>query len=112
MQPYDLSVLEQLDDRQQVLQILDLFLVNAPLQVSDLLKEAANKDWSKVYAHAHKLKGSVGIIQAYGLVDLLQQIEKQAKATDVTESALIGVLEKFTTAFAELETQLKEERNK
>lgn len=112
MQPYDLSMLEQLDDRQQVLQILDLFLVNAPLQVSDLLKEAANKDWSKVYAHAHKLKGSLGIIQAYGLVELLQQIEKQAKNPEVDESILNGVLQTFTTAFAELETLLKEERNK
>ncbi|HTI10846.1 MAG TPA: Hpt domain-containing protein [Puia sp.] len=115
MEPYDLSILQQLDDNQQVLEILDLFLVNAPLQVRDLLEAAAHKDWTKTYAVAHKLKGSLGVLGAFDLMALLQQMEKQAEAaktTGVEEDTLNGTLQKFIIAFSELETLLKKERNK
>jgi len=44
MKPYSLSLLEELDDKSQMRQLVGLFLTNTPLQILDLLAEAGIKN--------------------------------------------------------------------
>lgn len=114
MKPYSLSLLEELDDKSQMRQLVELFLTNTPLQIQDLLAETGNKEWNKVYAHAHKLKGSAGIFQASELVALSQQIEKLVKVpggTAVDEDCVNGLLLSLTATFSKIEILLNEELN-
>ncbi|HWK07504.1 MAG TPA: Hpt domain-containing protein [Puia sp.] len=112
MKPYSLSMLEELDDKPQMRQLVELFLTNTPLQIRDLLAEAGNKEWKKVYANAHKLKGGAGIFQASELVVLSQQIEKLANVpggSAVDEDSVNGLLLSLTAAFSKIEILLSEE---
>lgn len=111
MKPYDLSILEGLGDRQQLLTIVDLFLTNAPLQLQQLSTAANGKEWKQVYACAHKLKGSVSMFQAHELVTLLQLIEGISSQAAVDEEAINRHLHSLSAAFSKIEELLKEERN-
>lgn len=106
--PYDLSLLEELEDEEQLRGIVDLFLTNTPLQLQELLTDAGKQDWEKIAWHTHKLKSSAGVLQANGLLDLLRKIEEQAKLRK--DPGLInGLLQDLMTAFSEVEILLKKE---
>jgi len=107
--PYDLSLLEELENRQQLLGIVDMFLINTPLQLKEILADAEKQDWEKVYADAHKLKGSAGILLANGLVELLRQIEGQAKSQK-DPGIINGLLQALLAAWSEIEILLKQEQ--
>ena len=112
MKPYSLRLLEELDDKSQMRQLVGLFLTNTPLQILDLLAEAGNKEWMKVYAHAHKLKGSAGVFHASELVALSQQIEKLVKVpggSAVDEDSVNRLLLSLTPTFSKIEILLSEE---
>ena len=112
MKPYSLHLLEELDDKLQMRQLIELFLTNTPSQIRELQAEAGNKNWKKVYAHAHKLKGSASIFYAGELVALSQQIEKQVNVpggSAVDEDSINGFLLSLTAAFPKIEILLSEE---
>jgi len=109
--PYDLSLLEELEDRQQLHEIVDMFLTNTPLQLKELLAAAQKQDWEKVHGDAHKLKGSAGILLADGLVELLKQVEGQTKSQK-DPGIINGLLQALLAAWSEIEILLKEEQKK
>lgn len=107
---YDLSLLEQLDDKGALLDVLDLFLKDTPAQVRQLALRTRAGEWESVSELAHKLKGALSMLQAKPLVNHLSAIEKTAKsAEDKTQVA--GWVTEVETAFDQLRRELAKEVN-
>jgi HPt (histidine-containing phosphotransfer) domain-containing protein len=110
IKPYDLSLLGELQDRQQQQDIISLFLANTPLQLQELLADAEKQDWQRVSGHAHKLISSAGVIQANGFLTLLKAIEDQAKArAPMDPAAMDSLLRELIKTYSEIESLLKKE---
>ncbi|PJJ76792.1 PAS domain S-box-containing protein [Thermoflavifilum aggregans] len=76
---YDLSTLRELDDDQYLLEVLDLFLQTAPLSMDEIEKAYQQNDFESLREKAHRLKSSLGLLNMHELLDLMKQIEMQAK---------------------------------
>ena len=74
-------------DDEFMMELIDLYLQDAPDQLEALGKAVASQDNKAVSAAAHKLKGSCGNVGAEGLVALCQQIEASGKASRIQEVA-------------------------
>ena len=106
---YDLSLLEELDDKESILDVLSLFLDNTPAEVKELSLLVQQKNWNVLFRQAHKIKGAVAILQATKLAELLGRLEENAKE----EKGLSGIekqVEEITTLFAQVEIHLREEQ--
>jgi PAS domain S-box-containing protein len=105
---YDLSLLEELDDKKYVYDMILFFLENTTADIVQLVPFATDKEWEKLYKMAHKIKGAVGMLQARSLATLLAKIEYDAK--DMKDLDAIGNrAQEATRLFTELEIQLREE---
>ncbi|MEO8171978.1 MAG: PAS domain S-box protein, partial [Sediminibacterium sp.] len=105
---YDLSLLEELDDKKYVYDMIHFFLENSSGDIVLLLSQAANKDWENLSRTAHKVKGAAGMLQATILVELLAKIEFDAR--DMKNIDTLGErVQETMRLFAELEIQLQEE---
>lgn len=109
--PYDLGQLESLNDKGALLEIVDLFLTRTPAVVKEMIAEAGRQDWEKVYRYAHQMKSSTGVIGAQELVELLRQIEDQARYQKDMD-AMSRLLQCFCPVFERVETLLRKEREK
>jgi PAS domain S-box-containing protein len=76
---YDLSLLEELDDKESLLDVISLFLENTPVEVMSLPALAQDRNWTELFKLAHKIKGAVAILQATAIAQLLGSIELNAK---------------------------------
>lgn len=76
---YDLSLLEELDDKHALLDVLQLFFESTPDDMKTLEQLAAEDRIPELYKMAHKLKSAVAMIQSLQLRDLLKGIELNAK---------------------------------
>lgn len=80
---YDLSMLEDLDDEEYVVEMLTIFLEETPKDLKEM-REALNAgETATICTLAHKLKNSAGVIQANSLMLLLTDIEVNAKTGKV-----------------------------
>jgi PAS domain S-box-containing protein len=104
---YDLSLLEELDDVESILDVVSLFLNNTPAEMVDLQRSVAAADWDAVYKLAHKIKGAIGILQAQPLAALLADMERQARERTGLDR-IAPEMEQLAQLFARLEDQLKE----
>ena len=105
---YDLALLEELDDKESLLDVLSLFLDNTPQEVKELPELVSKKNWDALFRLAHKIKGAVAILQASRLAVLLGKIEENAKEEkDIPE--IEKQVKEVCGLFAEMETQLREE---
>lgn len=102
---YDLSMLEEMDDTEYLLDMLGSLLNDAPADFNDLKTAFTKNDLTVVCQKAHKLKNSAGIIQAEALMHLLQQIEAAGKAGAVTELSLL--INEASTLYNTIEASLK-----
>jgi HPt (histidine-containing phosphotransfer) domain-containing protein len=105
--PYNLSTLEELGDKQSMLEILEMFLTNTSAEVDTFLYDVENQNWEKAYKAAHKLRGSVGVLQAHKLIDLFKQIELHTKATEKDAPAINLLAQEIISSFSELKNLLK-----
>ncbi len=104
---YDLTLLEELDDKESLLEVLELFLQNTPIEIKELTAFADQQNWDGVFRAAHKIKGAVSILQATKLSLLLGALEANARE----ENDLLLVMEQVATAiemYTVLEKQLLE----
>jgi len=108
---YDLSLLEELDDKESLLDVLTLFLDSTPPEVNALPELVAQKKWDDLYRQAHKIKGAVAILQATELAGLLGKIEAYAKE-EKKLSEIEEHVNKVTGLFAELELKLRGEQER
>lgn len=107
---YDLSLLEQLGDKSALLDVLDLFLKDTPEQVRQLALRTRAGEWESVSALAHKLKGSLSMLQAQPLVSHLATIEKIAKSVE-DKTPVAGLVAEVEVTFEVLREELSKEVN-
>ncbi|NCT93319.1 MAG: PAS domain S-box protein [Chitinophagaceae bacterium] len=110
-QLFDLSLLEGLDDRDSLLDVLNLFLENTPLQVQELSGLAASQNWPALFQLAHKLKGALLMLQASRISELLGKIESEAKEGKNT-AGIPADVEQVVRLFAIMEQQLIQEKTR
>jgi len=102
---YNLSLLEEVGDDEYLQDILNTFLTRLPEQLDQLKDASLKKDHEKVFFHAHKMKGSCGMLQASSLTDKLSLIQKLARdKSDATQ-----VVKEVAILFEALLHQLKKE---
>lgn len=92
-------------DDEFMVELIDLYLGDAPGQLEALGQAVARQDATAVSAAAHKLKGSCGNIGAEGLVSLCQQIEASGKASRL--DGLAELLRQVRLEFAEVNQALQ-----
>jgi len=76
---FDLSLLEEVGDAEYVQDILNTFLSGLPSQLQELDDARTNEDHEKLFFIAHRLKGSIGMMQAKTLHELLNRIEQLSR---------------------------------
>ena len=90
-QLFDLSILEEMEDMEYLLETVDLFIKDTTFDLKQL-REGLNKaDTDVVYKKAHKAKSSAGVIQATTLITTLHNIEGIAKAGNINDELYILV---------------------
>ena len=104
---FDLSMLQELDDNDYLSQMIEIFLSMTPVELVEMEKQTEAGELENVYKIAHKLKSSTGLIKANMLLDVLVQIEQEAK--NKTKADLKELIAEGLRAFSQLENPLKQE---
>ena len=104
-QLYDLSILEQMDDNRYTIEVLELIILEMPLELTELNNAVNNNDTEIIGQIAHKIKSTAGIIQAPDLCNLLDEIDSIAKTGSVNET-LITLVEKTRNLYYAIEVAL------
>ncbi len=103
---YNLSMLEELDGDDYLLEMLQILLFEVPKDVKEMKDAAMAGRADVICTKAHKLKSSAAIIQAHKLVVLLEDIEacgkKELKVNELNE--MIGTA---VDLFSQIETGLR-----
>jgi PAS domain S-box-containing protein len=108
---YDLSILKEMGDPESVLDIISLILNTTFSEIRKLPELTSQKNWPELFKLAHKIKGSVSVLQAGSIVQLLAGIETSARdETDVT--TIEEKVNEVMQLFAELKTQPKDEHER
>ncbi len=103
---FDLSFLEQMDDRNFIIQIIDIFLIDTPADLAVMESAFRRNDLDTVSKTAHKLKSSAGMLQANTFYEILGTIEKSAKTVTST-SGLTELIQSCGIEFKQLKNGLE-----
>ena len=103
---YDLSMLEEMDDTEYLLEVLTIFLRDTGLELKEMTAALNAGDTVIIAKKAHKIKGSAGIIQAGELCNLLDRIEKIAK-TGTVDDTIKNLVENTLSLYNMIEQTLK-----
>ncbi len=103
---FDLSYLEQMDDKNFIIQIIEIFLLDTPADLLVLEDAFKAGDLDTVYKTAHKLKSSTGMLQANSLFGMLGNIEKLAK-TGIAGNQLTELVQSSRVEFDQLKNGLE-----
>jgi HPt (histidine-containing phosphotransfer) domain-containing protein len=103
---YDLSMLEEMDDAEYVLEVLGLLLQETPKDIKELQDALRAGNAETVYKKAHKLKSSSGVIQAENLTNLLTDIETLGKKGMINDE-LKSLVEHAAREYGDIEQSLK-----
>eukprot|EP00611_Tribonema_gayanum_P029874 TRINITY_DN8141_c0_g1_i1.p1 TRINITY_DN8141_c0_g1~~TRINITY_DN8141_c0_g1_i1.p1 ORF type:complete len:217 (-),score=8.25 TRINITY_DN8141_c0_g1_i1:99-749(-) len=106
---YDLSLLEGLDDKESLLDVLNLFLENTPNQIKELSILGTTEQYDDIYKLAHKLKGALAMLQASRISELLGKIEANARERKETDTIKDKITE-VGRLFDQMQTQLLTEK--
>ncbi len=106
---YDLSLLEGLDDKDSLLDVLNLFLENTPDQIKELQAIGTTEQYDDIYKLAHKLKGALAMLQASRISELLGKIEADAREKKHTEM-IEEKIKEVSQLFDKMQAQLLEEK--
>ena len=98
------------EDPNPLQELVDLFLKDGRLRLQKLGLALEAKDWLALASTAHTLKGSANNLGARQLAALLANLEKQAKASNLTDSA--NILLNVRSEFQEVERALLAELQK
>jgi HPt (histidine-containing phosphotransfer) domain-containing protein len=87
-EPLDPGVIEGLrelggaEDPGLLVELIDLYLGDAPQRMAEIEQSLANGDWKLLERAAHTLKSASANIGALGLSELCKQLECQARKRD------------------------------
>ena len=104
---FDLSILEEMDDKEYIVEIVSMFLKDTPGELKEIKAALTAGNTEVVYKKAHKLKSSAGILQAQRLIDLLTDLERLAK-TEKIDADLSILLENVQRQYKDLEQALQQ----
>ena len=104
---YDLSILEEMDDKEYIVEIVSMFLRDTPGELKEIKAALTAGNTEVVYKKAHKLKSSAGILQAQHLINLLTDLERIAK-TEKIDADLSILLENVQRQYKDLEQALQQ----
>jgi HPt (histidine-containing phosphotransfer) domain-containing protein len=65
-------------DGDLLIELIDLFLADAPQRLALIREAIAHADWAALNARAHSLKGSCGSLGAVPMADLCDRLERVA----------------------------------
>ena len=88
---YDLSMLEEMDDNEYMVEMLTIYLTETPEELKEIREALTAGKTEIISKKAHKLKNSAGVLQANNLIHLLTEIETIAKSGKVNDE-LIALL--------------------
>ena len=103
---YDLSMLEEMDDNEYLLEMLTAVIHEVPKDLQEMQKALKVNNMDIVCKTAHKLKGTVGIIQAEKLITVLESIETLGKKSGITNE-LTTLVENAAQQYNLIEKALK-----
>ncbi len=98
-------------DKELIVEVLKVFLDDAPKQLADMKDALPEKNMEKLRDAAHSLKGSAGNIGAERLHSVARQIEKTSGNGDAqkTGALLAELMASFEEAKAEIEKIISEQ---
>ena len=102
----DLSVIEALrelggeDDPGLVIELIDLYLLDAPERIRDIQKALASEDFDLLERAAHTLKSASANIGALSLSGFCKELEVMARESHVTDPTSLAA--KSQVAFDEV----------
>ena len=85
------------NDRQQLDNIITIFLSETPLMLTDLNNNLNEKNFDEVKFYAHKLKSSIDLFQINGVQDDIRTLEQLA-----SEQKDIPAIEKYVNAITSM----------
>lgn len=94
---FDLSALLMLKSNESIKQLYNMFEATVPKSLEELKQKAISEDWNAVFEQAHKLKGSLGIIQVKGILGKIQAIESNARNRESLNEILPMINESIQT---------------
>ena len=103
---YDLSMLEDMDDAEYLLQMLTILLREAPKDLKEMKEALLAGNIDLVCQKAHKLKSSAGIIQAEKLVTMVDDIEVMGK-NGATFNQLLCFIDNAALEYSYIEKALR-----
>lgn len=112
---YDLSYLVELEDDEYLLEVLNLFLDSTPPVLSEIRQSIGTGDWEQVYHLNHRLKSSLGMFQMQAILDLVTQMEQNAKnrtELDRMDSLISQALEAYQHTLPSLEMERDKVKNR
>jgi len=104
---YDLTFLEEMDDKQYLLEMLNLLVTEIPMDLTAMKEGAEAGDYKTVANKAHILKSTAGIIAVTKFVAILVTIETAVKA-EVDSQKLVSHVANASQIFAQVEKGLRE----
>jgi hypothetical protein len=97
-----------MDDNKYVIEILKLFLNETPNELSSILEAARKVNHEVVVKKAHKLKSSVGLLQAADLLTSLANLEVEAKIIPASNN-IINLTEEVFLEYKKIEGALQQD---
>ncbi len=107
---FDLSYLEEMDDPEFVVQVINLYLIETPKDILEMMQGLNTSDAEVIRKNAHKLKSSTGMLQTQKLLTLLQDIEKiliSGKISELLKDKLASVNKEYEVLKTALQNHLK-----
>lgn len=98
------------DDKELLLELLDIFEADYEVKRQDLEKAIEGGDFQTVSNIAHSLKGASGNISAKALRESFYKLEDMGKAEDLKGAG--DLLEEIDKHYTNLKNQMQEIRNK
>lgn len=103
---FDLSFLEEMDDRNFVAEVVNLYIHDTAADLQEMAAALKSRKTETVAQAAHKLKSSTGMLQADRLFQILAQTEQVAKEGN-SSGELASLVPMAQQAFEQLKTGLE-----
>ena len=103
---YDLSMLEEMEDNEYMVEMLTIYLTETPVELKEIREALTTGKTEIISKKAHKLKNSAGVLQANNLIQMLTEIEAIAKSGKVNEE-LVTLIAEIHREHKNIENSLK-----
>lgn len=102
---FDLSLLEEMDDKEYIASTLSIFLKETPVDLDALHKACASGQFAEAYNIAHKLKSLGWLIKANCFTGVFIEIEEHARAKKA--DGFVNLAEQAKDEYKNLEVPLQ-----